>query len=121
MIARQPVCVLDDALFTDIHMDLLATHGTHAVREVFGRYARLAVELGEKNTRKRQEDVRITHSGKLHRGLRSSSKKAKLQGEVTKPEDIFYSLNWPHPCWVNGEKGTDQRWVWRSDLTGPDN
>ena len=55
MIARQPICVLDDALFTDIHKDLLPTHSTHTVREVFGRHARLAVELGEKNKRKRQE------------------------------------------------------------------
>lgn len=55
VIARQPICVLDDALFTDIHKDLLPTHGTHTVREVFGRHARLAVELGEKKRRKRQE------------------------------------------------------------------
>lgn len=55
MIARQPIRVLDDALFTDIHKDLLPTHSTHAVREVFGRHARLAVELGENSRRKRQE------------------------------------------------------------------
>lgn len=55
MIARQPVRVLDDALFTDIHKDLLPTHGTHAVREVFGGHARLAVELAEKSTRKGEE------------------------------------------------------------------
>lgn len=55
MIAGQPVRVLDDALFTDIHKDLLPAHGTHAVRQVLGRHARLAVELGEKSTRKRQQ------------------------------------------------------------------
>lgn len=55
MIARQPVRVLDDAFFTDIHEDLLPAHGTHAVRQVLGRHARLAVELGEKSTRKRQQ------------------------------------------------------------------
>lgn len=55
MIAGQPVSVLDDALFTDIHKDLLPAHGTHAVRQVLGRHARLAVELGEKSTRKRQQ------------------------------------------------------------------
>lgn len=65
MIARQPVCVLDDALFTDVHKDLLPTHGAHAVREVFGRHARLAVELGEKSTTKDRRDVRISPSGKL--------------------------------------------------------
>lgn len=47
MIAGEPVCVLDDALFIDIHEDLLPTHGTHAVGEVFGGHARLAVELEE--------------------------------------------------------------------------
>lgn len=55
MIARQPIRVLDDALFTDIHKDLLPTHGTHTVREVFGGHARLTVELGEKSRRKRQK------------------------------------------------------------------
>lgn len=55
MIAGQPVCVLDDALFTDIHEDLLPAHGTHTVRQVLGRHARLAVELGEKSTRKRRK------------------------------------------------------------------
>lgn len=55
VIARQPVRVLDDALFTDIHKDLLPTHSTHAVREVFGGHARLAVELAEKSTRKEEE------------------------------------------------------------------
>lgn len=47
MIAGEPVRVLNDALFIDIHKDLLPTHGTHAVGEVFGGHARLAVELGE--------------------------------------------------------------------------
>lgn len=55
MIARQPIRVLNDAFFTDVHKDLLPTHCTHTVREVFGGHARLAVELGEKSRRKRQE------------------------------------------------------------------
>lgn len=55
MIAGQPIRVLDDAFFTDIHKDLLPTHGTHTVREVLGGHARLAVELGEKSRRKRQK------------------------------------------------------------------
>ena len=63
MVARQPVRVLDDALFADIHKDLLPTHGAHAVREVFGGHARLAVELGEESRRKRLKDVRIKGAG----------------------------------------------------------
>lgn len=55
VIARQPIRVLDDALFADIHKDLLPTHGTYTVRKVFGRHARLAVELGEKSRGERQE------------------------------------------------------------------
>lgn len=39
MIAGQPVRVLNDALFTDVHKDLLSAHGTHAVGKVLGRHA----------------------------------------------------------------------------------
>lgn len=51
MVAGQPVRVLNNALLTDVHEDLLPTHGAHAVREVLGWHARLAVELesGEKD------------------------------------------------------------------------
>lgn len=58
--------------------------------------------------------------GSYHKGLRSSGEKAKWQGEVTELENILYALNQPHPCWVNGEKGTNQRRVRKSDLIGPE-
>lgn len=118
MIARQPICVLDDALLADIHKDPLPTHGAHTVGEVFGRHARLAVELEEKNRSKRRE--RRENQPKQDRGLRSSEEEAKREGEGPQLENIFYMPDRPHLCWVDGEKRTDQSWAGESDLTEPE-
>lgn len=81
MIAGEPVCVLDDALFIDIHEDLLPTHGTHAVREVFGGHARLAVEL-EESRREGQKSCERPKDG-LTVHLRSGSREVNADAQRT--------------------------------------
>lgn len=81
VIAGEPVCVLDDALFIDIHEDLLPTHGTHAVGEVFGGHARLAVELEERG-REGQEGCERDKDGLTLR-LRSGSREVNAGAQST--------------------------------------
>lgn len=45
MVARQPVCVLYNTLFTNVYEDGLTTHSTDVVREVLGWHPRCTVIL----------------------------------------------------------------------------
>lgn len=48
MVTGQSVCVLDDALFTDVYEDWLTAHGADIIREVLGWHTRCAVILKNK-------------------------------------------------------------------------
>lgn len=48
MVARQPVCVLYNTLFTNIYEDGLAAHSTDVVREVLGWHPRRTIILKKK-------------------------------------------------------------------------
>lgn len=91
MIAGEPVCVLDDALFIDIHEDLLPTHGTHAVGEVFGGHARLTVEL-EESRREGQKSCE-----RRLPGAHAASAVRKQGGEAGAQRIFSFSWSRPYP------------------------